>query len=139
MNPVGGRPHRRVFAALFLVLPVVLLSCGTGVVNEPGPDAEDPLRASDVVGLVAGEASVAESSGSTLTSPAEESGSVYRPVVMERPPVSYLQEIVPPCLPVEESEQDPCLGAPGFLKQAGSSGLLAELNLNPPMGGGVWG
>ena len=132
MNPVGGRPHRRVFAALFLVLPVVLLSCGTGVVNEPGPDAEDPLRASDVVGLVAGKASVAESSGSTLTSPAEESGSVYRPVVMERPPVSYLQEIVPPCLPVEESEQDPCLGAPGFLKQAGSSGLLAELKELPP-------
>ena len=118
--------------ALFLVLLVVLLSCGAGVVDEPVPDASEPSRASGVVGRVAVGSSVAKSSVSIQTGSVEGSGSVYRPVVMERPPVSYLREVVPPCLPAGESERDPCRGAPGFLEHAGSSsGLIEVLNELP--------
>ena len=120
MNPVGGEQHQRVLAALFLV-SLVLPSCGAGVVNEPGPDAKNTSRASGVVGLVAGRSSVAESSVSTLIGSVEGSGLVYRPVVMERPPVSYLREVVPPCLPAGESGWDQCQGAPAPIGSAGGS------------------
>ena len=125
MNPVGGGQHQRVLAALFLV-SLVLPSCGAGVVNEPGPDAKNTSRASGVVGLVAGRSSVVESSVATLTGSAEgSSGSAHKSVVIERPPASYLREIVPPCLPVGESEQDPCRGAPRFLPTGSTSGWPA--------------
>ena len=126
MNPVGGGRHQRVCAALFLVSLVVLPSCGAGVVDKLGTDTEEPSRASGVVGLVAGRSSVAESSVSARTGSVEGSGSVYRPVVMERPPVSYLREVVPPCLPAGESERDPCRGVPTPLVSAGSSLKLID-------------
>ena len=80
--------------------------------------------------LSKGEEAVDElSPSSPVTSASVVAESGYKPAAMERRPVSYLQEIVPPCLPVDGSGQDPCQGSPVLLTGASSSSswLLDEL------------
>ncbi len=144
--------------ASFLVLVFVLQSCSAEVKNAPVSDAGDSLEGPVVVvspataisssssssssssliesspstlpSLPEGEEAVDESSPSspvTRASVTAESG--YTPAAMERRPVSYLQEVVSPCLPVDRSGQDPCQGSPVLLTGASSSSswLLDEL------------
>ena len=47
------------------------------------------------------------------------------PVAMKRPEPSYLEEIIPPCIPVAGSEQDPCMpGVPPIVETSSSAGSL---------------
>ena len=116
-----GRAYNGIKVAALLLVSLVWISCGTGVVDEPVSDASESSRGSGIVGRVAGRSSAAKSSVSPWTESVKGSGSVYRPVMMERPPVSYLMKIVPPCLPVEEPGHNPCLGAPAPIGYSGSS------------------
>ena len=44
------------------------------------------------------------------------------PAVMERPPVSYLEETIPPCTPIGPTEDDPCgYESPSRTRTSGSS------------------
>ena len=38
----------------------------------------------------------------------DEEQATARPSVMDRPPASYLEETIPPCTPIEGSEEEPC-------------------------------
>ena len=116
----------------FLVLVFALQSCNAEMGDAPSSEAEEPLEESVGVSRVAAASSVTPMSladrevldesplSSSTTSAAAGSESGYTPVAMERRPVSYLQEVVPPCLPFDESGRDPCLhGVPALLKSAG--------------------
>ena len=47
------------------------------------------------------------------------------PVAMKRPAPSYLEEIIPPCIPVAGSGQDPCMsGLPPIVEASSSAGTL---------------
>ena len=123
-----------------LLVFFALQSCSAEVRDAPVSDAgdslEDPvvvtpatatlvsvveLSTSTLPGLPEGEEAVDElSPSSPVTSAAVVAESRYKPAAMERRPVSYLREVVPPCLPFDESGRDPCLqGVPALLKSAG--------------------
>ena len=143
--------------ALFLVLVFVLQSCSAGVRNAPvsdvGDSLEDPVVVVSLATAISSSSSSSSSSlieSSALTLPSLSEGeeavdelspsssvtsasvvaeSGYKPAAMERRPVSYLQEVVSPCLPVDGSGQDPCQGSAVLLTGASSSSswLLDEL------------
>ena len=58
---------------------------------------------------------------SSVTNTAVVPESRYKPAAMKRRPISYLQEVVPPCLTVDRSRQDPCQGSPVPLAGSSSS------------------
>ena len=105
--------------AVFLMLFFVLQSCSAEVIEAPTSGVEEPLEESVVVSLAAAVSSVTptsmagrevvdELSSFSSTSAAAGSESGYTPAAMERRPVGYLEEVVPPCTPVVTSGQDPC-------------------------------
>ena len=105
--------------AVFLVLIFALQSCSTEMRDVLGSGVEEPLEES--VGVspattvssvthmgLAGREVLDESSSVSSTSAVARSESGYTPAAMERRPVAYLEEVVPPCIPVVASELDPC-------------------------------
>lgn len=126
--------------ALLLVAFFVLQSCGTEAADTPVSDTSNSMEssvvvsqattASSAVGMPSTPTSQAGREMSDESSPSSSSTSItaaheseYTPVAMERRPVSYLEEIIPPCLPVDESGQDGCSqGGPGVVESASTSG-----------------
>ncbi len=106
---------------LLLALFFSLQSCSNDMVDtmpiSPLPESQIPAKTS----LASGRAAVDEATSSSLSTGAVAvSKSSYKPMAMERQSVSYLRDVIPPCLPVDGSEQNPCpQGTPAVLEQAG--------------------
>jgi len=115
-----GRVRRRWLLVGVLMAVFALHSCRADVIDVSVSGVGESSQSSVVVSQSTTGLSVSESPVSTPTNLVTEYLSAYKPVVMERPPVSYLREVVPPCLPVE-SGRDPCRGASGLLGSAGGS------------------
>ncbi len=105
--------------APFLVLFFALQSCSAEMRDAPFSDAEELSKESAVVSRVATVSSVTPMSlagrevldeplSFSSTSAVSGSESGYIPAAMERQPVAYLEEVVPPCTPVVASGKDPC-------------------------------
>ena len=62
---------------------------------------------------------------SVLASCRSDSGNLPLDVPVERPPISYLQDVIPPCTPLEESNQDPCAAPTVSRTGAAHTGTVA--------------
>ena len=137
-------------AALFLALSFALQSCNAEVRNAPVSDAGESLEESVMMSVVVSPATATPSSmieSSTLTLPSSSEGkeavgellpsssaisvavvpeSRYKPAAMKRRPISYLREVVPPCLLVDGLGQDPCQGSPVLLTGSSSSSWVLD-------------
>ena len=91
--------------------------------TQPGLGEDEPLSTT--------ENSLPPSSTRRATTTAVEPEPDNKPAVMERPPVSYLEETIPPCTPIGSNREDPC-GA-GSLPRAGTSGSSAMVFMPDPL------
>ena len=105
---------------------------GTTVTSVPVPGEEPTVPPStDDAGLTVGQDTTTTTGVTTTTeakTPDTESAftvTTTEPVAMKRPAPSYLEEIIPPCIPVAGSEQDPCMpGLPPIVETSSSAGSL---------------
>ena len=91
-NNDGDPPTRALQAAEALPAQPETLSAQP-VEDAPASTTENPLPPSSTAGTVA-----------TVVEPEPDN----TPTAMERPPVSYLEEIIPPCTPIGPNKEDPC-------------------------------
>ena len=91
--------------------------------TQPGLGEDEPLATI--------ENSLPPSSAGSTTTTVVEPEPDNTPAVMERPPVSYLEEPIPPCTPIGSNRGDPC-GARS-LPRAGTSGLSAMVFMPDPL------
>ena len=89
----------RMIAAAFVGLILFCLACGTGEYDLPASSGVEPDVVSSIITDTVSEPDLLEET--TLTTALSTS-------VMARRPLSYLEEIIPPCVPIEGSVQDPC-------------------------------
>ena len=110
------------------LLAFFVLACGAGTNN--GSERVPTEVASTVVET----SSVSVSLVPVTTAPALNTSPVAPYEEMERPMISYLEEIIPPCIPVAGSEQDPCMPSlPPIVETASSAGhLLGWLYFDMP-------
>ena len=86
-----------------LALMVVALQACTA--ETEGPQPGQPPTTAPAVGS---ETSLAAAPPPPAAGP-DEAQAAARPSPMDRPPVSYLEEVIPPCTPIEGSEEETCI------------------------------
>ena len=89
--------RRSVWIVLLVMISLLQQACGTGEYNLPTPtEVESDVVSSTIL--------------DTTLDPLEETTLItaQSATVMARRPLSYLEAVVPPCVPLEGSVQDPC-------------------------------
>ena len=108
-----------------LVLTVVALQSCTAETEGPQP-GQQPSTTVQAPSTVAASPPPA---APTLANSSTTVQATARPGPMDRPPVSYLEEVIPPCTPIEGSEEETCrYGSPLISIGQGQSGAQRSYN-----------